>query len=55
MPYCVAINKSEPTDKIIFVCLDRNVNSDEFSVYFSTCLFTENVLPLPDKPVMNIG
>ena len=42
MPNSFAINKTEPTNKIVFVSLDSNINTDQLPIRLSTCLLNRD-------------
>ena len=48
VPNSFTINKTKDTNKIVFVSLDSNVDTDQFSLELYNCS-TPNVLPLPDR------
>jgi hypothetical protein len=49
MPYSVTINKAKPTNKVIFVGFDCDVDTNQFSLELSTSLFDSKGFSIPRK------
>ena len=54
LPYSLTINKSETTDKVIFVCFNSNIDTDTFTLFLSANLFNHHSLTVTRK-TGNIG